>query len=61
MAFLITMVFSEYLPLFEDTTWVHAFPIKFARERIPFLTDHLKDPILSTVCVYTLLPQGMVA
>ena len=26
------------------------FPVKSARERIQFLLDHLKDPILSSVC-----------
>ena len=48
---LVLIVFSEYLPLFEYCFFGYCFPVKFARERIQFLTDHLKDLFLSSVCV----------
>ena len=49
---LVLIVFSEYLPLFEYCFFGYCFPVKFARERIQFLTDHLTDPFLSSsVCV----------
>ena len=46
---LVLIVFSEYLPLFEYCFFGYCFPVKFARERIQFLTDHLTDPFLSSV------------
>ena len=49
---LVLIVFSEYLPLFEYCFFGYCFPVKFARERIQFLRDHLKDLFLSSsVCV----------